>query len=52
MIGLYHQGRQAGGQAIGFMLKHGELGQLRPQGAKRQAIKKTSKRRTLKKHFL
>jgi hypothetical protein len=29
MIGLYHQRRQPGGQAIGFMLKRGELGQNR-----------------------
>jgi hypothetical protein len=27
LIGFHHQGRQAGGQAVGFMLQHGKLGQ-------------------------
>src|SRR6476660_1868804 len=29
MVGLHHQGRQAGRQAIGFVLKRGELAQTR-----------------------
>jgi hypothetical protein len=28
VIGLHHQGRQASGQAVGFVLQLGELGQI------------------------
>src|SRR5882757_384976 len=49
MVGLHHQRRQSGGQAVGFMLKRGELGQNRP--ITKKTLQRDTSKETLQKRL-